>query len=115
MNEADIIATTYYHRARVLRPAFTDDGSVFNTYENKEVYKDLACAVSFSGGSTQGESDTVQAVNYVATLFARPEVDIQAGDIVEADVYGTGYSFIAGQGVIYPSHIEVPLIKEEEA
>lgn len=47
MSEADILATTYYHTARVLRPAFTDDPSVFNTYENKEVYRDLACAVSF--------------------------------------------------------------------
>lgn len=115
MREADIIATTYYHKANVYRPGFTEEGSVFHTYENQEVITDLPCAVSFSGGSTQGESDTVQAVNYVATLFARPEVDIQAGDIIKADVYGTGYSFIAGQGVIYSSHIEVPLIKEEEA
>lgn len=113
MTEADILAMTYYHRARVLRPVH--GGGPWDSYNNDLVYDDLPCAVSFSGGSAQGESDTYQAIEYLAVLFARPDVAIEAGDLIEANVHARVYEFKAGEGVIYPSHIEVPLIRKDRA
>lgn len=115
MTEADILALTYYHTADVYRPSKTNSNSVFNTFEDVQVYNSLQCAISFNGGSNSGESDTYQAINYNALLFARPEIRILAGDKITANVLGVTYEFLAGEGVIYQSHIEVPMIRKDRA
>lgn len=71
MTEADILAMTYYHTAIVERPMPVKRGR-FDDYELSVVYDKLQCAVSFTKGSDIGESDTVQAIDYVAELFAGP-------------------------------------------
>ena len=113
--EADILATTYYHTADVYRPSKTSSNSVFNTFKQEQIYKSLRCAISFTGGSNTGETDTFQAINYNALLFARPEIRILAGDKITANVLGVTYEFLAGEGVIYQSHIEVPMIRKDRA
>ncbi|MDY2918053.1 MAG: hypothetical protein SOU08_00165 [Anaerococcus sp.] len=115
MGEADVLAETYYHTCTVKRPKPSKDELGFDSFEFEEVYKDIECAISFAGGSTQDISDTTQPIEYIATLFARPNVIIKAGDWIEADVLGVPYEFRAGEGVIYQSHIEVPLIRKEDA
>ena len=114
MKEADILARTYYHRARVTRPEDQKQG-VFDAFTPVVVYEDLPCAVSFSKGSTLGPTDTVQPIDYIAILFVRPEIDIQPGDEVVADVYGRVYRFKAGEGAVYASHCEVPLMRSDIA
>ncbi len=114
MTEADILATTYYHKAIVERPIPVKRGR-FDDYELSTVYNNLPCAVSFTKGSDIGESDTVQAIEYVAELFCRPEITIKAGDEITADVHGQVFCFKAGEGVRYVSHIAVPLIRSDRA
>lgn len=113
--EADILAQTYYHTMTVERPMKIIDELGFNDYEMKLVYEDIACAVSFSTSSNEDLTRTVQNIDYIATLFARPEIKIEAGDIIKANVLGSIYEFRAGEGVIYQSHIEVPLIRKDRA
>lgn len=113
-NEADILAQTYYHTCTVKRPS-KSRRKYLDEFVYDEVYKDIACAVSFTQGSKGDLSDTTQEIQYDATLFARPEIDIEAGDIIEADVLGHPYVFRAGEGYWYQSHITVPLIRNEVA
>lgn len=114
MDEAKILETTYYHTADISRPKKVKKHG-FDDFEKDLVYKDLKCAISFTQGSTEGSSDTVQSINYLATLFARPEVLIKAGDMVDVNVLGISYHFLAGEGVRYQSHIEIPLIRSDAA
>lgn len=114
-SEADIIAETYYHTAKVLRPTPSEDELGFDSFNNEVVYDDIPCAISFTSGSTENITDTTQPINYIATLFARPEIDIKAGDWIVSDVLGHKREFRAGEGVVYQSHIEVPLIRKDDA
>ncbi len=114
MREADFLAITYEHRATVIRPVLEHSGA-FDDFTDTEVYSDLSCAVSFSQGSKDGESDTTQAVEYSSVLFARPEVEILPGDRLTVDVHGQQYEFLAGEGARYSSHIEIPLFRKEVA
>lgn len=113
--EADIIAETYYHTAKVFRPSPSVDELGFDSFENELIYDDIPCAVSFASGSSENITDTTQAINYIAVLFARPDIEIRAGDWIVADVLGHKYEFRAGEGVVYQSHIEVPLIRKDDA
>lgn len=112
--EADILAQTYYHTCTVKRPTHKRN-KYLDDFIDEEVYKDIPCAVSFTQGSKGDLTDTTQVIQYDATLFARPEIDIEAGDIIEADVLGHAYTFRAGEGYWYQSHITVPLIRNEVA
>lgn len=114
-NEAEILAQTYYHTAKVLRAGHTTDELGFDSFKDEVVYENIQCAVSFSSGSTENISDTTQAIQYIAILFARPEIDIKPGDWIIADVLGNTYEFRAGEGVVYQSHIEVPLMRKGDA
>ncbi len=113
--EADILAETYYHTMTVKRPVKTIDELGFDSFDMGEVYANVPCAISFTAGSSQDLTDTTQPINYLATLFARPEIEIKAGDWIIADVLGHNYEFRAGEGVVYQSHIEVPLIRKDDA
>lgn len=114
MREADVLAATYTDKAKVIRKALVDTDGL-SRYEDKVIYSDLACALSMSQGSTSGETDTVQRINYVAKLFTRPEADVKAGDVVEVLRQGEKRTYKAGESVIHASHIEVPLIRAEIA
>ena len=114
MNESDVLALTYYHTCTVKRPdLIKTDG--FDEYGEVEVYTNIPCAISYSGGSTEGESDTVQRINYTNVLFARPEIRIKPGDKVIADIFGDVFEYLAGEGMVYQSHIEIPLIRSDVA
>lgn len=114
-DEADLLAQTYWHKAEVKRPQSVKQGAI-SRFEDTVIYTDLSCAVSFTQGSTQGLSDTTQPVRYIATLFARPDIVIVAGDVVTATFEnGRACTFLAGEGVFYPSHIEIPLLREGDA
>lgn len=115
MGEADILAETYYHTCTVKRPKPSKDELGFDAFEFEEIYKDIECAVSFSQGSTSDIADTTQPIMYIATLFTRPEITIEPGDWIEADVLGNSYEFRAGEGAIYQSHRETPLIRKDDA
>lgn len=110
MNEADILAATYYHTCTVKRPTAAKHND-WDDFDKRVVYRGLPCAVSFTQLANGGETETVQHVDYVATLFVRPEIVIQPGDEIHADVHGQAYVFVANEPARYPSHLEVPLIR----
>lgn len=113
-NEADILAQTYYHTCTVKRPSHKRN-KYLDDFVYDEVYKNIPCAISFAQGSSDDLSTTTQEIQYMAKLFARPEINIEAGDIIEANVLDHVYVFRAGEGYPYQSHIEVPLIRNEVA
>ena len=115
MGEANILAETYYHTCTVKRAKPSKDELGFDSFEFEEVYKDIECAVSFSQGSSSDITDTSQPIMYIATLFTRPEITIEPGDWILADVLGNSYEFRAGEGAIYQSHRETPLIRKDDA
>lgn len=114
MNEADILATTYNHKCKILRAEHSASGN-FDRFDRVEVYTDIPCAVSFVKGSTQGKSDTTQEIRYAAVLFTHPDIRIKAGDEIIASVEEVEYMFLAGEGVLYPSHNETPMIRKSDA
>lgn len=115
MTEADILATLYEDIATIKRPTPIKNGR-FDDYEDVPVYTDLPCGISYTQGSKTGKTDTTQEIDYVAVLFARPEVVIEPGDVVIATKGGQTLEFTAGEGPVYPgSHIEIPLIRDDKA
>lgn len=115
MGEANILAQTYYHTCTVKRPIPSKDELGFDSFEFEEIYRDIECAVSFSQGSTSDITDTTQPIMYIATLFTRPEITIEAGDWIESDVLDNSYEYRASEGAIYQSHRETPLIRKDDA
>lgn len=114
MNEADILAMTYFHTCTIYRPVkHTEDGITRQKYQ--AVYTDIPCAVSSGGGSSEGRNEESQPVEYTDTLFVRPEIDVRAGDKVEAKIYEDRISFLSLEGRRYPSHRQVPLIYKGRA
>lgn len=112
--EKEILATTYYHTATVKRPvdkprAYLDDFSL------ETVYEGVPCAVSFTSGSTADLTGSIQPIAYTTVLFADPQYEIRAGDMVYTDELGHKGEYRAGEGFVYQSHIEVPLIRKDEA
>lgn len=114
MTEADILASTYTHKCDVIRRVEIKAGG-WDKYEDLTICADLACAVSFSSMPTGGETDTVQRIDYIASLFVRPEIDIQPGDRIKAVIEGQDYDFLANEPRRYPSHNQVPLIRGDLA
>ena len=112
--EADILAQTYYHTATIKR-SIHSTRNFLDEYVEQTVYEDIPCAISFTQGSNDDITDTTQPIRYIAKLFARPEIEVKEGDIVLADVLGHEYEFRAGEGYPYQSHIEVPLMRNEDA
>ncbi|NLY20126.1 MAG: hypothetical protein GXZ08_02430 [Tissierellia bacterium] len=113
MNEIEILASTYYDDITITRPIPIKNGS-FDDFKDEEIWCGKG-AISFTSGSTQGESDTFQAIEYIAILYLRPEIDIAPGDKVNAIVQGREYDFLTGEGAVYPSHWEIPLIRSDRA
>ena len=114
MTEAEILASTYEHTADIQRPVMVADGNL-DYFELQTVHANIPCAVSFRQGSTQGETETTQPIRYIATLFVMPNVEVLAGDKVVATIMGRQREFKAGEGVYYPSHAAIPLIREDDA
>lgn len=114
MNEADVLATTYWHKCTVKRAQkVTEDG--WTREKLVDVYTDIPCAVSTGGGSSEGVNDEYVPVQYEDELFTRPEVQILAGDVIICDIFGETFEFQAGEGRRYHSHRQTPLIRKERA
>ncbi len=117
MNEAEILQTTYLDTCKVVKKTLKKTNTL-DSYSPEVIYENEPCALSMTQGSTSG-LDTVQKIEYIAKLFASPKVVIKAGDIVTVKrTVGTvtnSITFTAGEPVLYPSHIEVPLIRKDIA
>lgn len=112
--EADIMASTFFHTCTVKRYSDVKDGNI-TRQEYVNVYENIPCAVSTGGGSSANRNDEYQPVEYTDTLYTRPDVEIMAGDEIEATIYGTVETFTAGYGRQYTSHRQTPIIRKGRA
>lgn len=116
MNEADIMALTFFHTCTIKR---SEQEKVGNITREKMVntYEDIPCAVSSSGGSNEQPTDEYVPVVYNDTLYTRPDVEVREGDFVitKNNVDGSEGYYIAGKGVLYPSHRQTPLVAKDRA
>lgn len=114
MNEADILATTYFDTCTIKRAVKVKEGAI--TREKMvTVYSAIPCAVSSNGGSANGKNDEYQPIEYEDLLYTRPDVEVRAGDRVEAVVGGDSCIYEAGQGRRYSSHRQTPLKRKGRA
>lgn len=82
-------------------------------FENKVLYADQPCRLSFSS-STTASGDTVAAVSQSVKLFVSPSLVIPPGSRI--DVLRPGeiprafhYYKSSGPAAVYPTHQEIPL------
>lgn len=113
-NEADIMASTFFHTCDIYRFVNVKDGNI-TRQELQKIMENVPCACSTGGGSSLDRTDEYQPVEYTDKLYTRPTVEILAGDEVIVTIYDTQESFTAGQGRCYPSHRQTPLMRKERA
>lgn len=118
--EMKALERTYYHRMNIERdgPVKTDYGlTKWNAVQ--EIAANLPCAISFKTNRTAAntvQTDGANMIEYAATLFCGPLVDIKAGDSLTVTLEnGQSKALIAGEPILYPTHQEVPCIRKGAA
>mgnify|MGYP001282284288 CR=1 FL=1 len=108
MQEADILAETYWDTVTVYRPfkdTLPSGESVFKSgAEGKMVYQDVPCALSSHSGGALAQSSSTASADTSYSLFVRPEIDI-----LENDFLGKAIEALAGAAERQPSHNNVPV------
>lgn len=113
MNEADILALTFEDRMTVKRHVETvdEDTGISNFSDVTSVFENIPCALSKKDeANINGDIPSVVSNHKV---FARPDVDIKPGDLIEITRLGRIYRFIASKPFYYISHVEV-LVESKE-
>lgn len=81
-------------------------------FENKTLYADQPCRLSFSS-STTASGDTVAAVGQSIKLFLSPSLVIPPGSRIDVlrpgDMPRTLHYKSSGPAAVYPTHQEIPL------
>lgn len=94
----------------VQQEAESDD--CLTRFENKVLYADQPCRLSFSS-STTASGDTVAAVGQSVKLFVSPELVIPPGSRIDVLRHPeTPFTFhykSSGPAAVYPTHQEIPL------
>lgn len=113
MSDADIIATLYFDTMNIYRrEKVKDPNTGVSTLKDVLKYSNIQCCLDKSNlAVATGETGTSSLVE-TYTLFCRPTVDIQAGDILEIRYHGRVETFEAGDPYPYKSHIETTLSKK---
>lgn len=118
MNEADILAKTYYDVCTVFRPKLVQAVSGESTFkkgvEGKLVYKDIPCALSHPSGGRLRQSPATATAPMEYSLFVRPEVDIEPNDFIIITQLGKKVVAVAGRSERQLSHNNVPLKLEKD-
>ena len=117
MKLADVVASTIFrHTCTIKRAVKAKQDGRFTRETWEEVYKDIPCAISTGGGSSETLNEEYQPVNYTDTLYTRPEIEVKAGDRVYSTV-GENHVlyFEAGEGRKYVSHRQTPLFRRGRA
>lgn len=103
------LEATYEDSATILRAQDAQDGSL-TRQEETPVYQAVSCGLSRGGSDSSGQTAMQNNIDYDATLFLAPELDIRPGDRVEVTRFGVMYSFaVEGRPPVYATHQEVRL------
>ena len=113
MQEADILAETYWDTVTVYRPfkdTLPSGESVFKSgTEGKMMYQDVPCALSSHSGGALAQSSSTASVDTSYSLFVRPEIDILENDFLVISRLGKVIEALAGAAERQPSHNNVPV------
>lgn len=94
----------------VQQEAESDD--CLTRFENKVLYADQPCRLSFSS-STTASGDTVAAISQSVNLFVSPSLVIPPGSRIDVlrpgEVPRTFRYKSSGPAAVYPTHQEIPL------
>ncbi|MED0732848.1 ABC transporter ATP-binding protein [Aneurinibacillus aneurinilyticus] len=74
----------------------------------------VPCRLSVSVSRNTNQTDSTNDIVYDSLILCRPEVDVQAGDIITV-VLENGWvrEFTAGEPFPYPSHLEIPVTRKD--
>lgn len=107
--ERAALELTYEDRADILRVRTVRFGSL-TRQETGLVYAAVKCGLSRGGGDSSGQTVMQNNIDYDATLFLAPELDIQPGDRVEVTRFRFVCSFtVESRPAVYVTHQEVRL------
>lgn len=116
MSPADILATRYTHRMDIR--GWVEYEKPNGATDHREDTKATAvpCRLSVSVSRNTNQTDSTNDIVYDSLILCRPEVDVQAGDIITV-VLENGWirEFTAGEPFPYSSHLEIPVTRKEKA
>jgi len=117
MNEKDILAKTYFDTATVYRKQPTEDADNISKLTYQPVHSNVPCALSKKTLKATNQTETSNNIEYEAHLFLDPGVLIKPGDKIIITIAANNESRImyAGEPLVYSSHQEVPLMRDERA
>ena len=114
-----LIESTYSGRMTAWRRVFCKEGG--RTVQKEEAFlTEAPCALSFGGNYRQRGASLKQEllphIRYEARIFASPDLRIPAGSRITVAQDGVIRDFVTcGEGVVYPTHQEIIVGREEEA
>ncbi|MCC0682742.1 hypothetical protein IC218_21180 [Clostridioides sp. ES-S-0005-03] len=113
MTEADILEMTYVDKMTIIRKSKGwNQETCSNDFSNVVIAENVPCAISRKEEAIVSGDIGVIVVN--RKLFCRPEVDIKAGDTINATYsHGEEAIFKVSMANIYPSHMEIPITELE--
>ncbi len=116
MNIADELAKTYNDSCDIYR---FENTKVNGITKNQRVlkYSGVSCALSKDSLSKVVKKDVAE-INTAQTIFTRPEIDIQEGDVLLITQNGsvTPREYTAGEKFLYSgSHQEVKVSRSDKA
>lgn len=117
MNEQAIIESTYWHSCYVYRDIEVEDEVGRTTFQkDATIYSNVPCALSKTSDTFNTVQQVPNEIKYTMKLFMSPAYQIHTGDKVKV-LFENGVERIlkAGESFLYPTHQEIPMLREDEA
>ena len=119
MGLRQILEATYEGRMTAYRRIFQEkEGRTVQ--EEVLLSKNVPCALSWGGGMQKRgrtvEQEKLPHIRNEARVFLSPEIELPAGCRVIVSQHGATREFVSsGEGIVYPTHQEILLTREEMA
>lgn len=92
----------------------TDENGITKTV-NTVIYSGISCALSYTGSDNSGQNAAQNEIEYDAVIYASPDLDVQAGDVVKLTRFGRDnpnssrvLTFdVVGRPNVYATHQEI--------
>lgn len=105
--ERAAIEAMYEDTCSILRAAAVKTGNL-TQMQPQQVATGIRCALSRASVSPSVQMDAENRVEYTAKVFMAPDVDVQAGDIIDVTRFGSVVHLeCAGRPAVYATHQEI--------
>lgn len=116
MDEQAIIESTYWHKCDVFRDVEVEGVSGRVAFEERPIYTNIPCALSQLNDSYNANQQIPNEIKYAVKLFISPIYAILTGDkVIVTFENGVKRTLKAGESFPYPTHHEIPMLREDEA